>query len=1045
MSFAKRKAAAFFGLFAFLSFFSAESFAFSGLLGVGKIRVSETSYFDIIYTQKSEQTAKLLYERADLICEEVSELYGVQPSFHIPVVIIPSVESLNAFFSPFPYNHIVVYDTSNSSLDELSYFSESLISIFRHELTHAVSYNVKNSFWKGVGKIFGDVADLGYISISSGIAESAAVTSESLAGEGRLNDEFARHNVKQAKIENKFPKFYDVQGSRDIYAANSFYHFNSAFAQWLQQKYGMESYATFWYKLVNFQKLTTGSAFKYAFGISLNKAWKQFINEYEIPDVLVLDSEHNLIKEKAFSSDTRLLYDSLVSSDNKLFWLEASSGKIQYAEIPSSSPKTFLTVINAQNLGISKDGKYLAVTWFSQNSKTLRSKVSIYDTSKKNHITIKNHGLKNASIIQSRNEYFVVCQNYFSPYNVIEIYKIIFSSSGKLKSAEKVQEIKLAMNVFAASFTQYEDECFAFIKKDGIDYSICIMDISGTLLEEYKMPYDDMILSNLSVSAEKEILFNYVQKGTMPRLGKISKESVELFSQDLSGGIFYPNLINEEIYYIGKFYEHNRIMHFGINEFSKGNIAIEKNILNGAAENMAGGGNITGNSENIGGGEIIPGGGETITGGENIGEENIPGAGDDILSAGENLFARDNISTADIPSKAFNPFKYYAKGVFIPLSIYKSSSFGINYGSSYFTQYFPLGMTYITGMPWTNSNNSLAMFTAGYGFFSNAFGVDLLLKSSTETQLFSCSSEFLFEADRYGPKQAGTILQASSIIPAGRISHFSFNNSFSAFYGKQDNFIYLLYPFLKPKSQTLFGLTTPLNGICYSQFSDVFSISYSNIHKTGSGRFDKLGFSLNAGVGYIFSQQLKDEITLFNEFVLSPSVNISLPALIPVTNCCGLIYNLPLSLYAGLFPSNSRYAGSVFSYTKLGNAVLDFDAQVVLFGFEVQKAIPFIPALYINNLYLTAGYNSTIASFLNTKSGFQFQHLGDYFSGLENNTTLYLDSVYLMLNMGFTPNYGVLANKSLKMDAYGKLNLMIRKFRLQKSAITLDMGIKANF
>ena len=1000
MSFAKKKVFTFFWLFAFLSFFSAEAFAFSGLVGEGKIRVSETSYFDIIYTQKSEQTAKLLYERADLICEEVSELYGTQPAFHIPVVIIPSVESLNAFFSPFPYNHIVVYDTSNSSLDELAYFSETLISIFRHELTHAVSYNVKNNFWKGVGKLFGDVADLGYISISSGIAESAAVTSESLNGEGRLNNEFSLHNVKQAKIENKYPQFYDVQGSRDIYATNSFYYFNSVFAQWLQQKYGMEKYALFWYKLVNFQKLTIGSAFKYAFGISLNKAWKQFINEYEIPEVITLDSEHDFIKELAFSSDTRRLYDSLVSSDNKMFWLEDSSGKIQYAEFPPSSPKTFLTVNNAQNLGISKDGKYLAVTYYSQNSKTLRSKVSIYDTSKKNHITIKTHGQKNASIIQSGNEYFVVCQNYYSPYNVIEIYKINFSSSGRLKSAEKVHEVKLDLNVFAGSFSHYEDGTFAYIKKDGIDYSICIMDVSGNLLEEYKMPYEDMILSNLSVSADKEILFNYVQTGTMPRLGKLTAGTFELYDQDLSGGIFYPNLIDEEIYYVGKFYEHNRIMHFGINDFSKETVPAENNILQEEGEDT---------------------------------ENSIEG----------NIYLQ--ISEAEIPSKGFNPFKYYAKGVFIPLSIYQSSSFGINYGSSYFTQYYPLGLTYITGMPWSNASNSLAMFTAGYGYFSNAFGFDLLLSSSTETQLLSCSSEFKFEADRYGPKQLGTILQASSVIPAGRISHFSFNNSLNAFYGKQDNFTYLQYPALAPKTQTLSGITTPLDGTCYSQFSDVFSISYSNIHKTGSGRFENLGFSINAGTGYVFSQEYKDDTVLFDYFFFSPSVNVSLPALIPVTNCCGLIYNLPVSLYAGLFPSSSTYAGSVFSYSALGTSVLDLEAQVVLFGFEVQKAIPFIPALYINNFYLTAGYSSTVASFFNTKDGFQFQYLPDYFSGLEDSSSLYLDSVYLMLNMGFTPNYGVLANRSLKMNAYGKVNFLIRKFWMQKSTMTLDVGIKANF
>lgn len=1053
MSSAKKKVFTFLLMYAFLSLFSAKLFAFSGLSGEGKIKVSTTSYFDIIYTQKSELAAKVLYENADSIFVEVAGLYGREPSFNIPVVLIPSVEKRNAFFSPFPYNHIVIYDTSDSELNDLSYFSEGLLYIFRHELTHAVTYNLKNNFWKAIGNIFGDVCNLGYLSVSSGIAESAAVTSESYDGEGRLNNEFSRHPVKQAKIENKFPKFYDVQGSRDVYLVSSFYYFNSAFAQWLQENYGMEKYAQFWYKLVNFQKLTPGSAFKNVYGIKLNDAWKKFYEDYEVPQVEENPVEQKLVKD-FFKTDSEnfsiennsgSLYSSLVSSENKLFWFEASSGKIQYADLSENNEskkiKNFLTVRNAENLGVSGDGKFLAVTYLSQNSKSVKSKVSIYDTKKKNHITLKGHGQKNASIVKNQNDYYLICQNYYSPNVVIEIYKIIFSSSGRLKSAEKVNEVKLDMDVFAASFAEYDDGIFSFIKKEGIAYSICLMDIQGKLIADFKMPYEDMILQELSVSDEKEILFNYVQKGTMPRVGKVTvgeekafttadsftsagensfttaheitgaKSFItvrfELSSLDLSGGIFFPNKIRDEIFYVGNFYEQNRILV----------LSEEKAWEEDVAENRI---FVVENSSTVVNASIV--------------SQNSSAAGNDST-------ALEN----QIPSHAFNPFKYLSKGLFVPLSIYKSSSFGSNTNSSFYTQYYPLGITYVTGLPWTDSSNSFALFTAGYGYFSDAFGFDLLLKSSTDTQLLSCSEEFKFEVDRYGPKQLAAILNAQSIVQTGRISYFAFNNSFEGYYGKQDDFTVQHSLDYLDKNATLSGITMPTEGTTYTQLLEMFSIAYSNIHKTGSGRFENLGFSIGGGAGYLFSIDNTHDKTLYNYPAVSGTAKISLPALIPVKNYKGLVYNLPFNMTASLLPSRSNFGGSAFSSDYLGVSVLDFDAQVVLFGFEVQKAIPFIPAVYFNNMYFTAGYNSTVASFLNTKGGFQIMNLPEYFSGLSDNSSLYLDSAYVTMNIGLTPNYGVLANRNLKIDIYGKMNFAIRKFFLQKTDFTIDIGFNANF
>ena len=231
-------------------------FAHSGLLsGEKKLRVAKTKWFDIIYPARCEETAAILYEKADTVYEEVTAQYGLTPSFRMPVVITPAVEQFNAFWTSLPYNHIVLYDTGSSGSSELAVFSETLLSTFRHELTHAVTYNMKNGFWRGMGAIFGDCVVPGMLSVTTGMAEGATVTSESAAGEGRLNDEYAKHYVKQAKIEDKFPNYHDVSGAADIQPGGAPYFFNGAFHQWLQDSYGLDAYADFWWRVVNGKNL----------------------------------------------------------------------------------------------------------------------------------------------------------------------------------------------------------------------------------------------------------------------------------------------------------------------------------------------------------------------------------------------------------------------------------------------------------------------------------------------------------------------------------------------------------------------------------------------------------------------------------------------------------------------------------------------------------------------------------------------------------------------------------------------------------------------
>ena len=115
----------------------------------------DTKYFQIIYKLESSKTATLLAENADRIYEEIAEKLGTETNLSLPVLIRSDVQALNAYFTSYPYNRIVLYDTVPDSAD-LGVFSNTILSVFSHELTHAVTLNMKSKFWQVMSFLFGD-------------------------------------------------------------------------------------------------------------------------------------------------------------------------------------------------------------------------------------------------------------------------------------------------------------------------------------------------------------------------------------------------------------------------------------------------------------------------------------------------------------------------------------------------------------------------------------------------------------------------------------------------------------------------------------------------------------------------------------------------------------------------------------------------------------------------------------------------------------------------------------------------------------------------
>jgi len=947
-------------------------FAATGVVsGEKNLRVSKTQWFDLIYPERCEKTAAILYENVDAIYSEVTEQYGLEPVARIPVVITPAVENLNAYWAVLPYSHIVLYDTSFENIGELAVFSETLLSIFRHELTHAVTYTMKNAFWSRVTQVFGDAMNIGPLLVSSGMAEGATVSSESMTGEGRLNNEYAKHNVKQAKIEGKFPSYYGVQGTGDLNP----YYYNGAFHEWLQKNYGMEAYAKFWYYTINVQGLTVRWRFKKAFGEKLDVAWKKFISDYEVPllaanPVIAKEAKDYFIPDTpdySRKNDAGSKYVSLTSSDNCIYWIDAASRGI------FASGKKLFTQTGAYAVSPSKDNKYVAVSCYADDKAATYARVKIYDTETKQYFTVKEKGLKSAAVVKKSGEYYLVASKFETPENTIQIFKIL-TEKGRIKEIQAVAKVILPLNIFACEFTSLENG-FAYIKKDKLSYSICISDLEGQVTQEYVLPQERIVINSLNAE-DNTLYFSWTQKGTMPRLGTLNLENGQLglSGKDLSGGIFSPVASEGKVVYIGKFLNQNRIL--TLEADSQMDYSTVKNQIPDLQEEKEQ---------------------------AQVFEYTIP------------------------ESEKFNSFKYLNRGLLIPLSTFTSENFGPNYGKTPDTDMF-IGVSYFTGAPWSDGTSDSLFVTGGWNILTNSAGLEAVATFGTDTSLLKSSTDVKTEINLKGWKYSSVSETVSTGFHFGKTSLFQFKNVLEAKVGKQ-------YKWIETKKFPFYGYYERDDISLYYDLFENALVSYSNVHYSGPGTYERCGIVTSLGAYYVLDGAFNNSLKQLNAFDLYGGVAGYIPRLLPFESHYGSTTNFPSVVGLKILNSNAN----AFS-------VYEVYANTVLLGMLIKKPVPFFNGIYLQNWKITGGYSGVFEPLAsNIRTGSQFINLPGYTAQIFKGQFTYLDSVSLQADLKISPNMGALSRNEFQIDFLATANYAIHQKSKTANPFSFDFSINVSY
>ena len=938
----------------------ASVFAYEGMLtGQKDLKVIKTEFFDIIYTPGSEKSAAVIAEHADDLYRELHDTYNLIHDFRMPVTITSSQDMFNAYFTQAPYNRIVLFDTQSPA--SMAVFEEDLLMVFRHELTHAITINIKTPFWVVVSKIFGDMINPTPLIATSGQLEGIAVTEESRTGEGRLHSEFTRHIVKQAKLEDNFPNFAEITGARSIYVYDYNYKFGGEFMEYIRQRYGEEKMAEYWKRMTNLGGLTYFTIFESVYGISMKDAWNDFKEDFPVPAIPADPTETGLVSR--FNTDKDFeQYAYVASAKDKIVYYNKNTIGFYYALKDENSPtgytkpKKFLQQGSIQSMNLSADGRYLTYVYLSQAGALPKNKMVIYDFETKSKFKVPQDRLNNGVVFTitedgSQIKYLAANKN-ISQESSINIFRLEENSKGKLKNMELVETINNKFNNFATNLQADDKGTIYYLSKEGVEYIIKSYDFISKVHKQYELPHPDMLIQGLSISPAADgstrALFTYVQPGTMPRLGeaKILPTGIEynLYQQDLSGGIYAPVALDEnDIMYLGYFLNGNHI-------YTTKTTAMTADTIPGVVTDLG------------------------------------------VRSEAENQ-SMAFVDTSILNSaKDFSVWPYLVKGSWYPLS--QSASHGLSKGLDSINAYGSiLGASFTGTLPWGSPMYTLS---AGYNLSTNSGTFQTVFTGGTETALFKYEMQNNLEVDGDGYKQTYHKINLSSGTNLNSVLSIGLSDSLDLFEGRQTLKVGKTAE-EKEADKALFKSDTKIEIDSHDIFftRNIATLNINYLPLQGKGAFEMLSFIGKTFIDTAYAADITNfssPLTNYNN--LGVGLQVHVPQLIPVGTRTWGTWNLPFTASVDFYPSQSYF--------------METRGKLVLFSFELQKAATWFPIVFFNTITTEVEY---ISKFSNGKNpSWAITDMGSHFKSLGAGNMSYSDEFITRLALTLTPNLGVAAS-----------------------------------
>jgi len=909
-----------------------------------KLSVIQTEYFDFIFPEESSAAARTLASCADDMYRKIAHSLEVQHTFRIPVVITRRTEVLNAYFTVIPYNRIVLYDSVPPP--DFAVFSDTIVSVFYHELVHALSLNVKSPFWRGVSRFAGDAYSPSLIvNLPTSFVEGIAVSFESAQGEGRLNDSLSLHVLRQAKIENKFPDVHTVAGSYSSYTDGSLpYIFGAAFNEYLQKTYGMHTYADFWKNSgrLHFFKLSAG-IFKKTYGIRLKEAWKDFEQSVELapyapqlpPPLFAAQTaeDKTALKGERLYKSLTFAEDAADTRNGGTFaWYDQASSSVWNAAVGEDGrivQKPFVLYRSdlSERLSFSRNGDFLVSSGLSGTVQT-----AVHDA-QTGHCLVRFDGLRGGTIVRSADGKDIFAgvgreadSLYIALYDMKNVlrrphskqvpyrkipfergrlpFDICDTGDGRLVCLVKQpgkNESAFTYSLFFHDLQNGSSYSYMLSPYASRSFSVWENGATGEFSDETNIGEELFAPALYSLSVYKNTAFIScaLKASFQPVLARtdLSALTPETFTQtgtaflsvqktQYSGGVFSPAAFGGGTAFISRFYEHRRLSYFaGETEGLWEQTSTERDWYR--FELLS----------------VRPPS-DSFTDGPRAAER-IPAFSERTTAALETDAPQKNFKP-----KPYRPLSYLKKGMLIPGPGFLNASFFEYYPADIFLP----GFSVFSGDP-----AERFLLTAGAGIYPADTHANVNLFAALTDAPFDFSAGTYIETDWYSLTKAAAKTHIGFQMPLGL--------PFSRVYA--GNATYYAHDFLQQQRENA------------AFFENKVNIGFRYARKTGVGTYDLLGFSAGILVSFqnsrIFSAHAADSWRCINIF----ETGARLPFLLPFKNPHGFTLNLPFSVSALYYVNAAR--------------TWEFRSNCTLFSYDIQKPLPFFPLFFMRAFTVEGG------------------------------------------------------------------------------------------
>lgn len=513
------------------------------------LHMIETLWFDLIFTEESTREAQYLAGFADELYGEVAALLGTEPRHRLPVVITPDHEWLNGYFTNHPYLRIVLQLAASDSNSSLGSFKDELRSLFMHELTHAVSLTIRGPVQETLVKVFGSPLGLSMYTTPLNFVEGVAVSFESLGSFGRTSDPLTGALIRQDLLEGKFKSFTQTMGTWDNYPGRTLYYiYGGYFSSYLQERYGMDSYARLWHRLGSGlltrpldDFLFIQGHFRKVYGISLEEAWADF------GYTMKLQSE---VRDNGPMRTGLSSIDSLAAGGSHLYWADSAKGGVFALETRSGqSRRLFPAGAMITRLAPNADGSRILVSSTGTEKGYARLAIHEWDEASGTLSKLPYDGLRDASYVPDGGRPEGTTLPFLAIHTEGFVTSLVIARDGTISSLlSGNQEVS-----YASPVASPDGWIHALVKEAGVVSVLRFrLDVGSTMvLQKLRLP--DGLGWIRYLSLDDGILRFSWDDTALYRLVELDGEVLRFQTVPTSGGIHQAVASAGSVYHLGYF------------------------------------------------------------------------------------------------------------------------------------------------------------------------------------------------------------------------------------------------------------------------------------------------------------------------------------------------------------------------------------------------------------------------------------------------------------------------------------------------------------